>query len=1105
MKHSRISLVIITVLLAGLVLGPSSFLPQKARAQGPAVIGVFSNACGSSNITIANPSCGTLAVGTSISVELNITNAPMWNAYDLFLFYDPHFINATGFSENQTVFTNPFTPVQGFEPGVVHLAATNLDPGHPTLSSTGTIAHIFFKILGSGVSSLTLAAGTTNPSAVATSWTRISRGPTPLDVTTFDGYFKNVAGKSGPVASFAVTPSQPASLDTVTFDARASFDPDASPNSGPGIKYYAWDYGDGTGLNSSNAIVTHAYSRAAYGNFSVRLTVVDLDDGFSAIVTQRLYVASLQVHDISLALALSSGAVSQGQKITVTVKVTDVGTYSENFNLTVFYESPKVILDQSTGHPVTTSNKVATFTYTIDTTDLAPGAYTVSATAAILQDPTPGDNSNQQTFNVTPGNVGTSGPTIIGVWSNTCGSSIITTANPSCGTLAVGTSISVELNITRAPPWNAYELFLYYDPHFINATGFSSNQTVFTNAFTALQSFQPGVIHLAVVNLGQPLLSGTGTIAHIFFRIQAMGVSPLTLAAGTTNPSIHATSFTTISLGSIPLDVTTSDGYFKNVASKLGPVASFTVTPNAPASGDTVTFDASTSFDPDAVARPGIKYYAWDFGDPATGVGVNGTSPIVTHVYSSQAFGNFSVRLIVVDLDDHFEGMVTKRVQVGHSVTDTPPVAKFTFSPPNPTAGTGVLFDGFQSFDPDGSIRDWSWNLGDNSFQTFGPTVNHSYLSPGNYTVTLTVTDNAGLTGSASLVVPVHARLVHDVGVAYVYAGPPSIVLSGQTVNVGVGLVNNGLSSEIVSVTTYYDSYVAASRTGISLPPTNIGGPMFIPLFWDTTGVAPGNYTISATVFLATDQNPADNHLSDGQVTILPPPTLNLTPNSGTLGTEVVVHGTGFPVPQYGPSELFMSFDDQFLGFAFPRNGTFVFTFNVPHADPTKPHEVKALDVFSSLVTKADFHVLAEPSSTGSLAVVVSVGTVYFPGDSAVIYVLTTFKGSPVASGVQVQLIRPSGSSITLTTTSVATGLSKAAFTVPRTGSTGTYAIVATATLNGQNFAALGSFEVKPSWIASQSGRNTTTGLALVGIVGLVAFASWMGYTGRRKEDPVPF
>jgi PKD repeat protein len=78
-----------------------------------------------------------------------------------------------------------------------------------------------------------------------------------------------------------------------------------------------------------------------------------------------------------------------------------------------------------------------------------------------------------------------------------------------------------------------------------------------------------------------------------------------------------------------------------------------------------------------------------------------------------------------------------------------PPRASFAFSPQDPEPGELITFDGTGSYDPDGHITSYRWEFGDGS-EDFGPTVEHSYTDPGSYTVTLTVTDDKGATGSAS-------------------------------------------------------------------------------------------------------------------------------------------------------------------------------------------------------------------------------------------------------------------------------------------------------------------------------------------------------------------
>jgi PKD repeat protein len=58
-----------------------------------------------------------------------------------------------------------------------------------------------------------------------------------------------------------------------------------------------------------------------------------------------------------------------------------------------------------------------------------------------------------------------------------------------------------------------------------------------------------------------------------------------------------------------------------------------------------------------------------------------------------------------------------------------------------------ILFDGSNSYDPDGNITNWFWDFGDNT-NANGVSVFHSFLEARTYTVTLTVTDNKGATNT---------------------------------------------------------------------------------------------------------------------------------------------------------------------------------------------------------------------------------------------------------------------------------------------------------------------------------------------------------------------
>jgi len=222
--------------------------------------------------------------------------------------------------------------------------------------------------------------------------------------------------------------------------------------------------------------------------------------------------------------------------------------------------------------------------------------------------------------------------------------------------------------------------------------------------------------------------------------------------------------------------------------------------------------------------------------------------------------------------------------------------------------------------------------------------------------------------------------------------------------------------------------------------------------------------------------------------------SIQISPGRGPVGTKVLVQGSGIPSRQ-----LEMTFDDMFLGIASNTNETFNFTFDVPDAQPG-PHLVKAVDVLNGISVVANFTV----TGIDTLAVNVDVGTLYFPGDTAAIYTLATLNGALLNSTtlqLHLSLMRPDGSNVTLTTSSIGAGMFMSTYTIPTAGPIGTYAIVAKGHVaNVQDASALTTFEVKPTWLSAQAPALTTTAVALTGVVGVAAVV-WRKGIFRTKYD----
>jgi gliding motility-associated-like protein len=133
---------------------------------------------------------------------------------------------------------------------------------------------------------------------------------------------------------------------------------------------------------------------------------------------------------------------------------------------------------------------------------------------------------------------------------------------------------------------------------------------------------------------------------------------------------------------------------------------------------------------------PGAIAYRWDFGDSSELS--NEANPI--HVYAQP--GQYAVRFTAIGTGGCEETVSRQLVEVYEAAE-----ADFTSVPTREdriAAGTPIQFEDLSS-----EAIEWLWDFGDGQSSTeANPT--HRYESPGQYAVTLTVTDSAGCTSSVT-------------------------------------------------------------------------------------------------------------------------------------------------------------------------------------------------------------------------------------------------------------------------------------------------------------------------------------------------------------------
>ena len=99
----------------------------------------------------------------------------------------------------------------------------------------------------------------------------------------------------------------------------------------------------------------------------------------------------------------------------------------------------------------------------------------------------------------------------------------------------------------------------------------------------------------------------------------------------------------------------------------------------------------------------------------------------------------------------------------GKFVPVEPPVAELSYSPTNPFVGEMVSFDGSSSSDPDGTIVSYRWDFENMGSGSGGRTYSSTFMKAGTYTVTLTVTDDEGLSGTTTKSFMVKKNLIGDI------------------------------------------------------------------------------------------------------------------------------------------------------------------------------------------------------------------------------------------------------------------------------------------------------------------------------------------------------
>jgi len=171
------------------------------------------------------------------------------------------------------------------------------------------------------------------------------------------------------------------------------------------------------------------------------------------------------------------------------------------------------------------------------------------------------------------------------------------------------------------------------------------------------------------------------------------------------------------------------------------PIANI-IGPNIVYVGEYINFSAQNSYDPDGY----ITGYRWDFNND--GLFDTNWMENTTATYTYFITGNYYVKLQVKDNDDATSTDYLIITIIQQEPEQKPPIAR-TNGPYDGVVYENITFSGVGSYDPDGTIINYTWNFGDGT-QGYRVETIHSYKISGSYNITLNVTDNDNITSSSN-------------------------------------------------------------------------------------------------------------------------------------------------------------------------------------------------------------------------------------------------------------------------------------------------------------------------------------------------------------------